>query len=149
MNKKGFTLIELLAVIIILGVLMIIAIPSVTSYISDSRKNSYVNTAKEIIGGARNKVNEGNLGIYGTDITYYIPVKFIKTENSSRSPYGEFASEAAYVGVTYDGSGYNYYWISADETGHGVKSITKDDILDVEDIVSDIDPNEIKSRFRY
>ena len=31
MNKKGFTLIELLAVIIILGVLMIIAIPSVTT----------------------------------------------------------------------------------------------------------------------
>ena len=39
-NNKGFTLIELLAVIIILGILMIIAIPSVTKYITDSRKNS-------------------------------------------------------------------------------------------------------------
>ena len=56
-NKKGFTLIELLAVIIILGILMIIAIPSVTKYISDSRKSSYVDTAKEIIAGARNAVN--------------------------------------------------------------------------------------------
>ena len=46
MNKKGFTLIELLAVIIILGILMIIAIPSVTKYISDSRKSAYVDTAK-------------------------------------------------------------------------------------------------------
>ena len=36
MNKKGFTLIELLAVIIILGILMIITIPSVTKYINDS-----------------------------------------------------------------------------------------------------------------
>ena len=30
-NKKGFTLIELLAVIIILGVLMLVAIPSESS----------------------------------------------------------------------------------------------------------------------
>ena len=45
LNKKGFTLIELLAVIIILGVLMIIAIPSVTEYISSSRKSAMVDTA--------------------------------------------------------------------------------------------------------
>lgn len=56
MKKNGFTLIELLSVIIILGILMIIAIPSVTKYISDSRKNAYVDTAKKIIAGARNLV---------------------------------------------------------------------------------------------
>ena len=49
--KKGFTLIELLAVIIILGILMLVAIPSVTKYISDSRKEGYVATAKTIIDG--------------------------------------------------------------------------------------------------
>ena len=47
MNKRGFTLIELLAVIIILGILMIIAIPSVTKYISDSRRDSFIATARE------------------------------------------------------------------------------------------------------
>ena len=63
-KKKGFTLIELLAVIIILGILMIIAIPSVTKYISDSRKSAYVDTAKEITSGARNLVNAGSLELY-------------------------------------------------------------------------------------
>ncbi len=37
----AFTLIELLAVIIILGVLMLVAIPSITSYIGNSRKSPY------------------------------------------------------------------------------------------------------------
>ncbi len=99
-DKNGFTLIELLAVIIILGILMIIAIPSVTKYISDSRKSSYVDTAKEIISGARNKVNDGKLGMFDTGATYYIPSSYIKTENASKSPYGEFTE--AYIAVIYE-----------------------------------------------
>ena len=89
-KKKGFTLIELLAVIIILGILMIIAIPSVTKYISDSRKNAYIDTAKEIVSGARNVVNEGKLEMYDTNTTYYIPYSCISTENAKKTPYGEF-----------------------------------------------------------
>ena len=143
MNKRGFTLIELLAVIIILGILMIIAIPSVTHYISDSRKEAYVDTAKEIVSGTRNIVNEGNLGMYDTNATYYIPSSYIQTENALKSPYGDF--EEAYVAITYDGTGYKYYWISVDETGQGVERVTPIDSLDIEDIESDLKSNEIKS----
>ena len=142
-KKKGFTLIELLAVIIILGILMIIAIPSVTKYISDSRKNAYVDTAKEIVSGARNKVNEGELGMYDTNTTYYIPASYIETENASKSPYGDFTE--AYVGVVYDGVGYKYYWISCDDAGQGVSKITPVDILDTDDIVSDLSGSDITS----
>ena len=142
-KKKGFTLIELLAVIIILGILMIIAIPSVTSYINDSRKNAYIDTAKEIVSGTRNMVNEGHLGMYDTETTYYIPASYIKTENASKSPYGEFTE--AYIAVVYDGTGYKYYWISVDETGQGVKDITSVDSLDTDDIVSDLKTTDITS----
>ena len=142
-KKKGFTLIELLAVIIILGILMIIAIPSVTSYINSSRKSAYVDTAKEIVAGTRNLVNEGKLGMYGTDTTYYIPAKYVNTENALKSPYGEFADKSAYIGVVYDGQGYKYYWISVDETGQGVDEIIPIDKFDEDDIKSDLDPNNI------
>ena len=141
MNKKGFTLIELLAVIIILGILMIIAIPSVTRYISDSRKNAYVDTAKEIVGGTRNLVNEGKLGMYDTNTTYYIPSSYIKTENASKSPYGDFTQ--AYVGVVYDGTGYKYYWISVDDAGQGVKDVTSIEELDIDNIESDLSSDDI------
>ena len=135
-NKKGFTLIELLAVIIILGILLIIAVPSVTKYISDSRKSTYIQTAKEVIGGVRTLVNNGKLEMFDSDATYYMDIKCVPTENALKSPYGEF--DKAYVIVTYNGSGYDYYWVSVDETGQGIKNITKYDDLDSELIESDL-----------
>ena len=49
MNKKGFTLIELLAVILILGVIAVIAIPTVNSIINTSKLNVFKNTNMAII----------------------------------------------------------------------------------------------------
>ena len=142
-NIKGFTLIELLAVIIILGVLMIIAIPSVTTYIQNSRKSAYIDTAKQIIGAARNLVNSGKLELYDKDVTYYIDGECIPVENSYSSPYGEF--DEAYVVVTYDGDGYDYYWTSIDVTGQGIKTITKYDNLTVENISSNLKTTDLST----
>ena len=124
---------------------MIIAIPSVTSYISDSRKNAYVDTAKEVIGSGRNLVNSGNLEMYDTDATYYLDVKCINTENAMKSPYGEFVDLGAYVVVTYNGKGYDYYWTSVDDAGQGIKGIVKYDKLDIDNIESDLKVDDIST----
>ena len=79
-NKKGFTLIELLAVIIILGILMIIAIPAVTEYISSSRKNAYITTASRYIDGVRNKINAAEIPVYDKETIYYIPGSCVSME---------------------------------------------------------------------
>lgn len=49
MNKKGFTLIELLAVIVILGVLMVVAIPAVTKYIESAKKQAFVTNVNSLV----------------------------------------------------------------------------------------------------
>lgn len=54
MDSKGFTLIELLAVIVIMGILMMVAIPAMTRYIENSRKDTFLSTAKEYVNAARN-----------------------------------------------------------------------------------------------
>lgn len=131
-NKKGFTLIELLAVIIILGVLMIIAIPSVTTYIQNSRKSAYVDTSAAYVEAVRTKVNEGkDFRLFSTVTLYLIPVgdkliggtegghSCVSVESGGQSPFSD-TWDYAYVGVTYDGKGYNYYYVGQDGAGQGL-----------------------------
>ena len=134
-NKKGFTLIELLAVIIILGILMIIAIPAVTEYISSSRKSAYITTASRYIDGVRNKINAAEIPVYDKETTYYIPGSCVSMEKGGKSPYGDW--EEYYVVVTYDGTGYDYYWTSRDESNTGIY-LTYQDLLDVDRIENNV-----------
>ena len=137
-KKKGaFTLIELLAVIIILGVIMVIAIPSITKQVTESRKSSYVTTAKRIVDGAKTIVNSAELDVYDVNTTYYIPLKMIKTERGGdKSPFGEF--EDAYVAVTYERNGYDYYWASSDSSKMGIY-LSYIDKLDKKSVVSGVE----------
>lgn len=53
-NRKGFTLVELLAVIIILGIIMVIIIPKVTTTIKDSKQKTYESSARALEREAEN-----------------------------------------------------------------------------------------------
>ncbi|MBR1386216.1 MAG: prepilin-type N-terminal cleavage/methylation domain-containing protein [Bacilli bacterium] len=130
-NKKGFTLIELLAVIIILGILMIIAIPSVTTYIQNSRRSAYLDTAEAYIASVRTKVNEANkLKLFNPKTLYLIPVSHVEAdscvsvESGGQSPYHD-EWVYAYVGVRYHQdtngeAGYDYYFVSEDKANQGI-----------------------------
>ena len=51
-NKRGFTLVELLAVIVILGIILLIAVPKVTATISNATDASMAASAKMIAASA-------------------------------------------------------------------------------------------------
>ena len=55
MSKKGFTLIELLAVILILGIIALIAIPTVNNILKESRQGAFNASMQNIIKAAEEK----------------------------------------------------------------------------------------------
>ena len=136
LNKKGFTLIELLAVFVILGLLMAIAIPSVTRYITQSRKKTMVDSIQSFISAATTAVNEMSYGsLSDSTKSYWIPVSnkeedsCIYLEKGGTDPFGEWAE--AYVVVNYDATNfsYNYYFTFNDTAGYGMKLTKTDAIL--------------------
>ena len=126
-NNKGFTLVEILAVIIILGILMIIAVPAVTQHISDSRKTTFITSSNKLIEAALDEITDMEYSVSNPDYTYYIPTKCLDAQNGDKSAYGSFVS--SFVVVTYkDGKNY-FYYTGFDDTGHGIL-LTYRDLLD-------------------
>ena len=66
LNSKGFTLIELLAVITIMGILMLVAIPAVSRTIENSRRDTFMDTGKAYINAVKNAVAADELWV-GSD----------------------------------------------------------------------------------
>ena len=84
LNNLGFTLIELLAVITIMGILMMVAIPSVSRTIENSRRDTFADNALTYVNTVRNAVMADELNCGSTTVsatangTYYFA---IDTEN--------------------------------------------------------------------
>lgn len=127
-NKKGFTLIELLAVIVILGLLMAIAIPSVTRYITQSRKKTLASTIDQYITDVATNVNEGNWGALSDSTKlFFVPVSnedwsCVKLEKGGSNPFGNWKENQTYVVVHYDANAftYDYYFTFIDDAGYGM-----------------------------
>ena len=80
LNKAGFTLIELLAVITIMGILMMVAIPSVSRTIENSRRDTFADNALTYVNTVRNAVMADELTCGGKTVsatangTYYFTI---------------------------------------------------------------------------
>lgn len=134
-KRKGFTLIELLAVIIILGVLILIAVPSVSNYIVESRKKSLIVTIENYINSFSTDVNNLEYIFDQENAIYAVPIDCISLERGGADPFGEWhqanKTYFAYVLVqyNYDKLSYVYGYTFKDSSGLGIYP-TRYDLLD-------------------
>ena len=135
-NKKGFTLIELLAVIVILAILVMVAIPAVTKYLTESRKGTFSDNALTAISAVRNDVilNGNQKNVY-----YNLSgINKLLEKQLTKSPFSNTFNEKSYIKVTYTDSGSVYEVCLTDgsygiigENGESVKEneVSKDKVV--------------------
>ena len=63
MDNRGFTLIEVLAVIVILGVIALITVPTITNVISKNKDDNYENLKKSIVSSAKVYMSDNRYSI--------------------------------------------------------------------------------------
>lgn len=125
LNKKGFTLIELLAVIVILGVLLAIAVPAVTKYITSSKKSGYIDNMKRFIDSARSEVLDGeyNAPVSANEATviYFDSLQPKLEKGGKTSSYGaDYDMNNSFVVIVNQGITNKYYVAARDNNGYGI-----------------------------
>ena len=97
-NNKGFTLIELLAVIVILAILVMVAIPAVTKYLEIARKGTFSDAAATAISAVRTSyIADGKTGTETYDKTQ---INALLEKKLNKSPFGNQYGEKINVTVT-------------------------------------------------
>ena len=92
--KKGFTLIELLAVILILGIITLIAIPKISDVIKESKTNSYKLSKDNILKAIQDKCTVDKIN--NKEIT-----RMYTIENNKITPKIEINGEIPFTGKIY------------------------------------------------
>lgn len=112
-NNKGFTLIELLAVITIMGILMMVAIPTVSRTIENARKDTFLDLAKQYSNAVKNLWYadgfecDGYLSSAVQTGTYMVQIDTASTstpqllESGGKSPWGNRDIKGLVVVVVY------------------------------------------------
>jgi type IV pilus assembly protein PilA len=77
-NQRGMTLVELLAVIVILGIISAIAVPSIGGLIDNTKKDAHVANAQQMVNAARLAItSDVNL----QKDTIYLPLAYLESQN--------------------------------------------------------------------
>ncbi len=138
-NRKGFTLIEVLAVILIIGVIMMIAVPNVANYIFGSRKSSFATNVHAYIETVRAEYEAREYGpLLDDDEIMFVPIQVVKLEKSDAgsSPFGEYDFDRSYIVIVPERNTYEYYANVKDVKNNGVIMRTYN-VLDGDVVVED------------
>lgn len=142
-NKNGFTLVEILAVVVILGILLVIAMPSYTAVFNSLKRTAYLNKVKALNLAAKDYLSNTAVRDEVKNTTSSKPnwCKTIKVSELIKAGY--ILSESDTVNVIYDnytGEKIGYNSLSDDDSYLALCYCTND--LKFESfLVKDLDKN--------
>ena len=111
-DKKGFTLVELLATVVILGIIMIVAVPNVMGILTRNRSNTYLEDAKKLSTLAEYQVRSGSNVIQkpATGQCIVMTLSYLDNAEFEDAPNGgEYLKNVSFVVVKKEGNELKYY----------------------------------------
>ena len=132
MNKKGFTLIELLGVIVILSIIMLIAIPNITSVLEKNKKETYLADAKKLITQAEYEIRNGDIDKPNSSEIVKITLSYLGTSDVNKDPEGNsYSLKDSYVVIVRNDGYLEYYvnLVAITDSGNRGIYLTKQDNL--------------------
>jgi type IV pilus assembly protein PilA len=79
-NQRGMTLVELLAVIVILGIISAIAVPSIGGLINNTKKDAHIANAQQMVSAARMAVSGSDSGIDLSSGTATVKLSYLESQ---------------------------------------------------------------------
>lgn len=125
-NNKGFTMIELLGAIIVLGILMGTAVPTVMNILNDQKNKTYIEDAIRLASNADNKMRGDNKIVIPPRNGGCVVLTLSYMDNNAfeKAPYGGlYDKQASFVVASRNASTadeeYTYYVVLVEKTKGG------------------------------
>ncbi len=124
MNRKGFTLIELMGVIIILSIVMLIAVPNITSILDKNKRDTYIADAKKLITQAEYAIRSNQFEKPASNELVKVTLNYLATNDIKKDPDGNpYSLTDSYVVIVRKDGYLEYYVNLVATTDSGKKGI--------------------------
>lgn len=140
MNKKGFTLIELLGVIIILAIILLIAVPNITSTLERSKRDNIIADATKFVTLVEYELRKGSINKPSSTEILKISLSYLETNEVEKDPDGNiYDKDTSYV-VVVRKNGYLEYYVNL---------ISKDNEKNIKKVIPLVNIDELSSDDKY
>lgn len=124
MKEKGFTLVELLGVIVILSIIMLIAIPNITSMLEKSKYDQYIGDAKKLVSITEYEIRKGTINKPATGELIKVTLDYLSTSDVEKDPNGEeYDVNKSYVIIVRKDGYLSYYVNLVSTSGKGISLV--------------------------
>ncbi len=112
-NNRAFTLVELLAVLVVLGILMLIAVPNVLSIMDRNKKDLYISDATKMKTMAEYAIRTNtNIPLPENNEIMVLPLSSIDNGDMENDPEGRpYSKTDSYIAII-KVDGFDEYWVN-------------------------------------